>query len=106
MPTYNTTADWGVAQLRRVDWVSRHEMIQGVAIAKPRLYSDICKRMSPSELLDGIATGKRLCDGSTIVLMDKDRQTYRQTTLWRYFKRAVKKPAFKQLKLDMYFIKH
>ena len=28
MPSYRTTADWVVAQLRKVDWVTRHNMVE------------------------------------------------------------------------------
>ena len=102
MPTYNTTADWAVAQLRQNDWVTRHEMIRGFDISRPRLYDQICKRMSPSELICGTASGVQ-ADHATIILKDKVRKHYKQTSLHMYFRRAVKKPKFKQLTLDTFF---
>jgi len=105
MSSYHTTADWAVAQLRRADWISRHEMIDGLSISKPALYAQICKRMAPSELLDGKASGVRIGERTPIILPDKARKGYRQLSLHSYFRPMVKKPQYKQLRLDQSFQK-
>ena len=70
MPSYNTTADWCVAQLRKEGWVSRNIMVKRLQTSRPRVYEGIVLRMSPDELLAGEGSGVHSAPDSVIILKD------------------------------------
>ena len=108
MPTYPTTADWVVAQLRREDWIQRHNLANLLKNERPRVYSQVVKKMHPSELLEGTNTGISASPCTIIVAGDIHRPGYKQTSLFKYFKRVKRvppKPAYNQLTLHRFFKK-
>ena len=104
MPTYLTHVDWVVAQLRREDWSTRHTLVKRLQVKKNAMYLKILERMSPDELINGECTGV-VGSRDVLVARDKPRKAYKQLSLHRYFYPKPKKQPFKQLTLDMYFVK-
>ena len=102
MPTYHTTADWVVAQLRKEDWVTRNMVADRLKISRPRVYEGIVKRMGPCELLAGECTGPAMGRTTIIISKGSTKAKYKQTTLYEYFHPKVSKD--KQRKLTEFFI--
>lgn len=105
MPTSKTTAQYVVSQLRREDWVSRHDYASRIKMSRPAIYGQVCKLMHPSELLDGLSTGMTLSKNRVVVALDKDRKKLRgtQRTLHEFFLLKPKKPQYVQQTLRMFF---
>ena len=103
MPSYLTTADWVVAQLRREDWIRRHQLATLLKDRKERMYAQVVKKMSPIELLEGMDTGISASPFTVVVARDIKRSGYKQLTLNMFFKRVPAKPAYKQVTLHRYF---
>ena len=103
------TAKWAQVQLLKMDWCSRHYMANRIKSSRPLIYPMIASLMAPDELLDGTATGLVIHAQTVIIMKDVKRQTFRQMSLYHYFKparskkRAVRPDGRRQVTLHRYF---
>ena len=98
-----STAKFAVAQLRRLDWIQRHEYFEKIGKFNPILMHNVQLAMSPDELMTGLSTGLKALPGDVIVMKDRARKKHHmvQATLDMYF--HVKKRRVYQATLDMFF---
>ena len=86
MPSYLDSVDWVVHQLKKVDWITRNEMLHRLQGNRRVFFEKVVDRLSPDQALAGKSTGIKLPEGSVIVAKDKRRDhRYRQVFLSNYF---------------------
>ena len=106
MQGYQSTASWGAAHMRRLDWGLRHMQMSKLKERRPRMHKEICERMSPDELLEG-HNMPVMPRGYIIVLRDAKvrppkAKAMKQTNL-EDFHFEAKKKGLKQMPLNKYF---
>ena len=72
----------------KMDWVMRHHQLRVLYISRPGLFHAVVTQLSPDECLWGECSCPELLPQTPINARDIDR-----------------KPRFRQLKLDTYFVK-
>ena len=81
------TALWVVKQCRKMDWVSRHELLARLAVTRPRIHAKAMGLLGPDEALNGTFSGVVLCRGCVVIAKNgKVKAKYTQKTLYSYFK--------------------
>ena len=72
---------------------------------RPLVYSQVVRKMHPSELLEGTHTGISASASTIIVAGDIKRSNFKQTTLHKFkcVKRVPAKQPYKQLTLHSFF---